>query len=176
MVKQGLTHKDREQLVCKLKELGFRVYDITRKRKIGLVFKACKLMVIVWIPSEQETEQESKGWVLITDERGEKALYFFPPVCPPKNFIKNLLELARIARCLVEKRPRCPICDSFMKIVFCRGAISRCWVCPRGHKQYVLHYGLPKWAKDFFKRLRKKQKDGKSTRVAVKIRRRWRKK
>ncbi len=132
-------------------------------REVGFRFTSNGLEVNVWttfLACEGRARDEDAGWVLIKD--GDKALYFSHPLRRTKNFLRNLLWLAVIAKWRAEHRPLCPVCKSRMRIAYGKGIKARFWKCvrPTFHTKAVSlpwDHELPQEALNFLRPLRKRR-------------------
>ncbi len=156
-------------------------------REVGFRFESNGLLVNVWttfLAREDRAREEDAGWVLIKD--GDDTRYFSRPLSRTKNFLRNLLWHARIARWRAEHRPSCPVCKNRMSIAYGKGLKSRFWKCvrPTFHAKAVSlpwDYELPQWALDFLRPLRKRRaryyvelrKQGKKPGAAIRRRIGW---
>ena len=134
-------------------------------KEVGFMFYANGLTVFVWttwLRKEKRARKEDAAWVLITE--GGEAPYFSHPIHRTKNFIRNLLCQAWIARWRILHRPLCPECSQFMQIVRGKGVKSRYWSClnigeheSKRPVRLSWDHGLPPKAKKYVDDLRKKR-------------------
>ncbi len=152
-------------------------------RETGFIFYANGLTTVVWTTWRKEeglARPKDAAWILIIE--GDQPRYFSHPIHRTKNFVKNLLNQAWIARWRVLHRPFCPTCRAFMKIACGRGIKSRYWYCPKDKQCLDWDYGLPPKARNYLKNLRrtrarwlaKRRAEGKPTHLAIITRKPWR--
>jgi hypothetical protein len=132
----------------------------------GFVLEANGLTVVVWttyLHSKGIARDQDAGWVLIKVTGTNKVRYFSHPLRRTKNFLKNLLWQACIAKWRIEHRPACPKCGQPMLITFGKGLGSRYWSCIRSsvHREPgFLHWDhkLPEAALKYLAPIRKRRK------------------
>ncbi|MBU4351289.1 hypothetical protein KKH63_03100 [Patescibacteria group bacterium] len=143
--------------------LGLKAPSPREGREVGFVFTANGLDVNVWttfLEEEGRARESDSGWVLIKD--ADDTRYFAHPLRRTKNFLRNLLWHACIAKWRVEHRPLCSVCKNRMRIARGKGMKARFWKCvrPAFHIKAVSlpwDYGLPQEALDFLRPLRKRR-------------------
>ena len=99
-------------------------------REIGYIYQANGLTVFVWttfLADQKVTRESDLGWVLIAS--GDTAQYFAHPIRRTKNFMRNLLCHAWLAKFRVLHRPICPKCGKYMEITRGEALKSRYWSC-----------------------------------------------
>lgn len=167
--------------------LGLKAPSPREGREVGFVYTSSGLDVCVWttfLAREGRAREKDAGWVLIKD--GDNPRYFAHPLRRTKNFLRNLLWVACIARWRAEHRPLCPTCNGRMRIAYGKGIKARFWKCvkPAFHTKAVSlswDYGLPQEALDFLRPLRKRRaryyaelrKQGKKPGAAIRRRIGW---
>ncbi len=166
----------------RLRHLSLKAPRPRPGRETGFTFSANGLTVIVWTTwLEEQKIARPKDAALILIIENNKVRYFSHPIHRTKNFVKNLLNQAWIARWRVLHRPLCPVCRQFMKIAFGKGIKSRYWCCPKDKRRFNWDINLPPKAKRYLKNLRRRRakyrrerrQQGKQVHVAIKIRKPW---
>ncbi len=125
-------------------------------REVGYTYTANGLTVCVWTTYDAVegcARDSDAGWVLIA--QGDRVKYFSRPIHRTKNFLRNLLGHARIARTRVMHRPLCPTCRRMMDITLGQGLKSRYWSCAKHNEHQSWDLGLGPEALAFVERYRK---------------------
>lgn len=163
LVRRGFRRITTSEFKQDFERLGLRAPSPRNGREVGFVFAANGLTVLVWttcVVREREARERDAGWVLIKE--GDAVKYFSHPLHRTKNFLRNLLAYASIARLRVLNRPPCPKCGAQMDIVRGKGVKARYWKCvnPSVHKKSVAlswDHELPPAALDFLHLARKRR-------------------
>ncbi|MEK7558488.1 MAG: hypothetical protein AAB507_01525, partial [Patescibacteria group bacterium] len=152
LLKRGFREISPVEFRKDFQRLGLKAPSPREGREVGFRFWSNGLEVVVWttfLAGEGRAREEDAGWVLIKD--GDKPLYFSHSLRRTKNFLRNLLWHAGIAKWRAEHRPLCPMCQKRMRIAHGKGIKSRFWACinPAFHAKAVFlpwDHELPEWA------------------------------
>lgn len=161
LLKRGFREISPVEFRKDFQRLGLKAPSPREGREVGFRFWSNGLEVVVWttfLAGEGRAREEDAGWVLIKD--GDKPLYFSHSLRRTKNFLRNLLWHAGIAKWRAEHRPLCPMCQKRMRIAHGKGIKSRFWACinPAFHAKAVFlpwDHELPEWALSFLKPFRR---------------------
>lgn len=180
---RGFRRTTQGELASDFRRLALKAPSPREDREIGYTFSANGLTVVVWTTLLEEgcMRDSDSGWVLI--KMGDTVLYYSHPIHRTKDFLRNLLGHARIARLRVLHRPLCPTCGKRMFIAFGKALKTRYWRCNRHPEPQHLSWdhGLSTRALKFLsdarrerERYRKRARaEGKEPGAALRRRRGW---